>query len=191
MNITGYNERLQGREFSKQYLEPYRLNNDKIYRVNIFSKDLIRGTYTDGTYFINLDDIANPNKYHIAIENMVVVPSNTTSTTITPFLVELLDVNQPDTYSTSVQTNSRIALSTSLEGNIYWNGTTAVTRNWCNYQRNITTDTVGIPLCDTNILRSQQLRIQLKSLNDAVLATTDMGNSTAFMMTILVYPFNP
>lgn len=190
MNITGYNERFQGRDFSQQYLEPHKLHNNKIYRVNIFSKDAISGTYTDGTYFVNLDDIPNPGQYHIVIENMVVFPSST-SGNVTTFMVELLDVNQPNTYSTSIQTNSRIALSTSLEGNIYYTGSVAVTRNWCNYQRNITTNTIGIPLSDTNILKSKQIRIQLKSLADAVLATSSMGSTTSWMMTLLVYPFSP
>lgn len=178
------------REYSKQYLDAHKLNHNKIYRVNIFSKDAVSGTYTDGTYFVNLDDIPNPGLYHIAIENMVVFPSST-SANVTTFLVELLDVNQPNSYSTSVQTNSRIALSTCLEGNIHWNGTAAVTRNWCNYQRNISTNTIGIPLMDTNILKSKQIRIQLKSLADTVLATSSMGSSTTFMMTLLIYPFNP
>lgn len=189
MNITGFNERLQGRDYSLQYLDGEKLKNDRFYRITIFSKDLVSGSYCDGTYFVDLPTDINSHKYHLAIENMVVYPSST-SATVSPFMVELLDINQADTYNTSTKTNSRIALSTCLEGNIYWNGTAAVSRNWCNYQRNITASTIGFPLMDTNIMRSKQLRIQLKALDDTVLTTSVMGTSTAWVLTLLIYPFS-
>lgn len=190
MNITNINDMI-GRQYKEQFLTPHKLHRDKIYRITIFSKDLVSGTYTDGVYFVNLpDSIHEPNKYHLAVESLVVQPSSTTAN-VTQFMVEFLDINQPDTYNTSTQTNSRIALMTSLDGNILWNGTAAVTRNWCNFNRTITSDTIGIPLMDLNIMRSKQLRIQLKGLNDAVLATSTMGSSSSWVMTLVIYPFSP
>lgn len=183
----------KSRDYSNQYLNSVKLNRDKIYRIVLYSKDGLNGSanHTDNVFFVNLPDtIQEPNKYHMAIESFV-VDCQTTSNKPIAFAVEFLDVNQPDTYNTSTANNSRIAASCVMEGTGTWNGTTAGFRNWVNYQKNITSDTIGIPLIDTNIMRSKQLRIQLKNAADAALATNVLGTNTNWIMTIIVYPFSP
>lgn len=193
MNITGFNDRFQGREYTKFYDDGVKLKRDKVFRITIFSKDGLSGAanHTDNIYFVNMpDDIHEPNKYHIAVESFIADCASTTQKPV-PILIEFLDINQPDTYNTSTQTNSRIAACCTLEGTGTWNGTSAGFRNWINYQRSITSDTVGIPLMDTSIMRSKQLRIQLKSVSDAVLATNILGTNSNWVMTLVAFPFSP
>lgn len=192
MNITNLNEML-GRQFRDQWLIPHKLNRDKIYRITVYSKDAISGNYTDGVYFIDLPDvIQEPNKYHLAVESFVVSPNSTTQIPAA-FTVEFLDVNQPDTYSTSTRTNSRVACMICSEGNVFWNNTTGsnINRNWVNYQRNISSSTIGIPLMDLSIMRTTQMRIQLKTMADAVMGTGVLGSGAQWAMTLVIYPFSP
>jgi hypothetical protein len=171
----------QGREFQNQYLTPHKMDRERVYRISIYSKDGLNGatSFQDNIYQIVLDDIPEPNKYHIMVESWAMKASVTLNST-TPFIVELSDISQPDSYSTSTKTNSRIALIAQTS------------TSWGGIQNNISTNTVGIPLSDTNIMRNKQLRIQVKGLDDSTTtAATNLGSNTTWIMNLVIYPFKP
>lgn len=171
---------MQGRDYNKQYITPHKMERDRVYRVVIFSKDVESGgNWSNGLYNVNLDDIPYPNQYHVAIESWTMSTANNI-TKPTPFFVELTDINQPDSYSTSSDTNSKIALLAQ------------VSSTWGGIQNSIVSSTIGIPLSDTNILKNKQLRIQLKGPDDTTGSLyTSLGAATSWIMVLLVYRFNP
>lgn len=178
MNITNLST-MQGRDYDKQYLTRHKMNKDRFYRVCIFSKDAVSGTFADGVYAVNLDDIPEPNAYHIAVESLV-MNYTTNLTKPVPFIIEFLDINQPDSYNTSSKTNNRILL-TGMQSNSFGG-----------YQNNIFSSSIGVPLVDTNIMKNKQLRIQIKDIDDTTTGITSaLGAGTKWVMTLLIYKYTP
>jgi hypothetical protein len=179
MSLLNNISTMQGRDFHNKFVSPQSCDRDRFYRVAIFSKDVVSGNWSDGYYAVNIDDIPFPNKYHLAVESWV-MNSATVPTKPVPFLVEFQDINQADTYSTSSKSHSRIALLAQTSA------------SWGGIQNSINSSTIGIPLNDTNILKSKQLRIMLKALDDTSgTLYTALGAGTTWVMTLLLYPFNP
>ena len=168
---------MHGRDFGNQYRTPHTPERERFYRVNIFSKDAISGNWSDGIYQINLDSIQLPNEYHLAVESWIMSSANNV-TKPTPFIVEMQDVSQPDSYTTSSLTNSKVVLV----------GQTS--SSWGGIQNNIVSSSIGVPLNDTNILKNRQVRIVLKGIDDTTASLyTALGASSSWFLTLLVYPF--
>ena len=179
MSLLNNLSTMQGRDFHNKYVSPQSCDRERIYRVAIFSKDSVSGNWSDGYYPVNIDDIPFPNKYHLAIESWCMSSANTPTKPV-PFLVEFQDINQPDSYSTSSKTNSKIALLAQTSA------------SWGGIQNNIVSSSIGIPLSDTNILKNKQLRIMIKGLDDTTSTLyASLGAGTTWIMTLLLYPFNP
>lgn len=170
---------MQGRDYEKQWLTPKPCKRDRFYRVCIYSKDAVSGTFADGIYSVNLDDIPEPNAYHIAVESLVMNYTTTLSRPV-PFVVEFLDIVQPDSYNTSSQTNNRILL-TGMQSNSFGG-----------YQNNIFSSSIGVPLSDTNLLKNKQLRIQIKDIDNTTAGIVSaLGSNTKWIMTLLIYKYTP
>jgi hypothetical protein len=129
---------MQGRDYNNQYRTPHKCEREKYYRVAIFSKDAVSGNWADGYFAVNIDDIAEQNTYHIAVEVWVMNSANAPTKPV-PFLVEFQHLNQANSYSTSTKTNTRIALLAQTSP------------SWGGIQNNIVSSSIGIPLNDTNI----------------------------------------
>lgn len=171
---------MQGREFKNQWLTPKPCERQRFYRVAIYSKDAISGTFADGVYSINLDDIPEPNAYHIAVESFVMNYSGNNFTKPVPFVIEFLDIVQPDSFNTSSRTNNRILL-TGMQSSSFGG-----------YQNNIFSSSIGVPLSDTSIMRNKQLRIQIKDIDDTTSGiVTALGAGTKWIMTLLIYKYIP
>jgi hypothetical protein len=155
------------------------LQREKVYRIVIYSKDVSNGDSRDGVYQIDLPDfIQDINKYHMAVEDFTI--HNATSTAgVTRTLIVEGSMTQPDTYSTSSKTSSRILFTMSRS---------AAADVAVSYYKPITSKTYGVPLSDLSFLRNKQLRITLKSVDDAVHTNTTLG-TTNWVMTLVVYPF--
>lgn len=170
---------MQGREFKNQWLTPKPCERQRFYRVAIYSKDSVSGTFADGIYNIDLDHIPEPNAYHIAVESMVMNYTTTLSKPV-PFVVEFLDIIQPDSFNTSSKTNNRILL-TGMQSSSFGG-----------YQNNIFSSSIGVPLSDINILKNKQLRIQIKDIDNTTSGiVTALGAGTKWIMTLLVYKYTP
>lgn len=170
---------MQGREFKNQWIIPKPCDRQRFYRVAIYSKDAISGTFADGVYSINLDDIPEPNTYHIAVESLVMNYTGNLSKPV-PFVIEFLDIVQPDSFNTSSRTNNRILL-TGMQSNSFGG-----------YQNNIFSSSIGVPLSDTSIMRNKQLRIQIKDVDDTTAGiVTALGAGTKWIMTLLIYKYTP
>lgn len=178
MSILPNLSTMTGREFTNQYRTPHKADRERFYRVNIFSKDAVSGNWADGVYQINLDTIEVPNEYHIAVESWIMSSQNTPTKPI-PFIVELQDVSQSDTYTTSTKTNTKVILvgqTSSSFGGI---------------QNSIVSSSIGIPLNDTSILKNKQVRITLKGIDDTIATLqTALGNNSSWFLTLLLYPFH-
>lgn len=156
------------------------LHREKVYRIVIYSKDLISGTAKDGTYQIDLPDfIQDINKYHLGVEDFI-IHSNGTTTGVSRTLVVEGAITQPDTYSTASRTASRILFTMSR---------TTTNDAATSYYKPFTSKTYGIPLSDLSFLRSKQLRITLKQADDAVHTDASLGATTNWIMTLVLYPF--
>jgi hypothetical protein len=180
MNITGYNQKMQGREYDVPVVNHQKLNRDKIYRITIYSKDVITGNLRDGIYQLDLPDfIQDVHKYHLAVEEAILFTGSTTSNT---FVFES-SVVAPDTYSTSTRTNTRVLFQM----------VRPVTANAPgSYYRTITSNTIGIPLSDLSMLRNNQLRITIKTAQDTSHDETSLPlASSGWSMTLVVFPFSP
>lgn len=170
---------MQGREFKNQWITPKPCERQRFYRVAIYSKDAVSGTFADGVYSVNLDDIPEPNSYHIAVESLVMNYTTTLPRPV-PFIVEFLDIVQPDSFNTSSKTNNRILL-TGMQSNSFGG-----------YQNNIFSSSIGVPLSDTSIMRNKQLRIQIKDIDDTTSGiVTALGAGTKWIMTLLIYKYTP
>jgi hypothetical protein len=155
------------------------LQRQKVYRIVIYSKDVISGNNKDGVYQIDLPDyIQDINKYHLAVEDFTIHTQTTTAGVTRTLLVEA-SVTQPDTYSTSSRTSSRVLLTMSRS---------ATADVAVSYYKPITSKTYGVPLSDLSFLRNKQLRITLRSVDDALQTDATLGN-TNWVMTLIVYPF--
>lgn len=155
------------------------MHREKVYRIVIFSKDVVSGSAKDGVYNIDLPDfIQDINKYHLAVEDFT-IHTQTSTAGVTRSLIVEGSMTQPDTYSTSSKTASRIlcTLSRSATADV------AVS-----YYKPVTSKTYGIPLTDLSFLRSKQLRITLKSVDDVLHTDATLG-TTNWVMTLVVYPF--
>lgn len=156
------------------------LHREKVYRIVIYSKDTISGNSKDGVYPIDLPDfIQDINKYHISVEDFTLFcglsPAGPQRTVICE-----MGMTQPDTYSTSSKTASRALFTMSRN-----TADTSAT----SYYKQITSKTYGIPLTDLSFLRSKQVRITLKDVQDTTHTDATLGNTTNWVMTLVVYPF--
>lgn len=182
MNITGYNERLQGREYSNQYIDKQRLNADKIYRITLYSKDRISGTVQDGVYSLDIPDIINDvNKYHLAVEDFIMAsePSTAGTNGINRTYVVETSITMPNTYSTSSKTNSRVLFQTAKQPTV---------NSIVVYQHTINSNSVGVPLTDLTFMRQNQIRLTFKKTDDTMHDATSMPNDSAFSMSFVIYP---
>jgi hypothetical protein len=157
------------------------LTRQKHYKVVIYSKDVKSGTMHDGVYELSLPDhVVDNNNYHTAVEHFAhngdVVGSLPSSRVIIPEL----SLSQPDTYNTSSQTNTR-ALCV-----LPRSATTSVP---VSFSQTITSKTYGIPLADTTFLRTKELRVTMKAMNDFVHTDASLGSSASWVMVLVVYPF--
>lgn len=155
------------------------LQREKVYRIVIYSKDVISGNNKDGVYQIDLPDyIQDINKYHLAVEDFTIHTQTSTAGVTRTLLVEA-SVAQPDTHSTSSKTNSRVLFTMSRS---------ATADVAVSYYKPITSKTYGIPLTDLSFLRNKQLRVTLRSADDTPQTDATLGN-TNWVMTLVVYPF--
>jgi hypothetical protein len=114
----------------------------------------------------------------VAVEDFT-IHTQTSFAGVTRSLLVEASMTQPDTYSTSSKSSSRVLLTLSRS---------ATADIAVSYYKPITSKTYGIPLTDLSFLRSKQLRITLKSVDDANQTDATLGN-TNWIMTMLVYPF--
>ena len=160
------------------------LSRDKMFRVTIYSKDAVSGTFFDGVHQVDLPDVIKKEdigKYHIAVEEFL-LSNSSTQLGIQRTLVVEADLSQPDTYSTSTKGSSQVLFTMSRA-----TGGTSLS-----YFHPITNDTYGIPLFDTTILRTKQMRIQLKRADDVLYDNSLNGmGSSSWEMTLAIYPFKP
>lgn len=155
------------------------LQREKVYRIVIYSKDVISGNNKDGVYQIDLPDyIQDINKYHLAVEDFT-IHTQTSTPGVTRTLIVEASVTQPDTYSSSSRTSSRVLFTMSRS---------ATADVAVSYYKSITSKTYGVPLSDLSFLRNKQLRITLRSADDALQTDATLGN-TNWVMTLVVYPF--
>jgi hypothetical protein len=155
------------------------LNREKVYRIVIYSKDRISGTSRDGVYAVDLPDfIQDINRYHVAVEDFL-IQCELSPTNIGRTLLVEASMTQPDTYSTSSRSASRVLFTISRN-------TTAQAST--SYYKTVTSKTYGIPLADVSFLRSKQLNLTLKQVDDTVHTDLTLG-VTNWVMTLVVYPF--
>lgn len=186
MNITGFNERFQGREYSKLYDDATKLKADKVFRITIYSKDAISGNLRDGVYQLDLPDcIPDVGKYHMAVEEAILYTGSASSGTggdSRTFVFETSTVI-PDSYSTSTKMNTRVLFQMIRSSSSNAPGS---------YYKPITTNTVGIPMNDLSIFRNKQMRITIKTSGDTAHDDTSLPVATSgFSMTLVFYPFLP
>jgi hypothetical protein len=183
MNITGYNEKMQGREYNNQYIDKQRLKADKIYRITLYSKDRISGTVQNGVYVLDVPEvIQDVNKYHLAVEDFIMASEPTapgTNGINRTYIVET-SITMPNTYSTSTKTNSRVLLQTAKD---------AVANSIVSYQHTINSNSVGIPLTDLTFMRQNQIRLTFKKADDTMHDATSMPDTSAFSMTFVIFPY--
>lgn len=160
------------------------LERDPIYRVTLYSKDIVSGTFFDGVHQVDLPDFiksADIGKYHIAVDEFL-LNNSSTQLGVTRTLVVEAEIAQPDTYSTATKTNSQVLFTMSR----------GVGGTSLSYYKQVTQDTYGIPLIDINFLRSQRLRIRLKRADDVLYDNTTNGmGASSYEMTLAIYPFEP
>jgi len=169
----------QGRDYANQWMVKQPCERHRCYRVAIFSKDAVSGNFADGTFSVNLDDIPQANTYHIAVESLV-MNYTATLTKPVPFVIEMLDIAQPDSFNTSSKTNNRIVL-TGMQSSSFGG-----------YQNNIVSSSIGIPLNDTNLMKNKQLRFVFKDVDDTTSGIISaFGVGTKWIMTLLIYQFVP
>jgi hypothetical protein len=157
-----------------------KLTREKHYRLVIYSKDVIAGDEHNGVYEVSVPDhILDNNDYHIAVEHFCHNGDVLSATPGLRVIIPELSVSQPDTYSTSTKTNSTVVC--------------VLPRSAANtpvaFQQSITSKTYGIPLVDTTFLRTKQVRITLKGLNDVIHSDTSLGNDSIWCMVLVIYPF--
>lgn len=187
MNITGFSERIQGREYTNQYIDKQRLNADKIYRVNIFSKDRVSGTVRDGYYAIDLPEtIHDINKYHVAVEEFVLAgePSTTSGENNLlnrSYIVET-SLTNPNSYSTTSRSSSRVLFT------FVGSSSSGFPRY---YSKVITSQTVGIPITDLSAFRNNQIAITFKRPDDSLHTGISLPDTSFWHMTLIIYPFSP
>jgi hypothetical protein len=183
MNIQGFNERMQGRDYSKQYIDKQPLNADKVYRVNIFSKDRIAGTVRDGIFQIDLPEtIPDVNKYHIAVEEFILAVDPGTGNILNRTYVVETSMTNPNTYSTSSKTSSRVLFT------CVGSSSTGFPRY---YSKLITSRTVGVPVTDLSAFRNSQMQITFKRADDALHTTDSFPDTGVWQMSLVIYPFSP
>lgn len=186
MNITGFNERFQGRDYANQYLTPQKLKDKKVFRLTIYSKDVISGNLRDGLYQLDLPDmIQDVEAYHIAVEDAVLFTGSTSAGTggdARTFVFETSTVI-PDSYSTSAKSNTRV---------LFQMVKSATTNEPTIYRKQITSNNIGIPVTDLSFFRNKQMRIAIKTaLDNAHDDTTLPTASSGFCISLVVYPFLP
>jgi hypothetical protein len=183
MNILGFNERMQGRDYSNQHIDKQRLNADKVYRVNIFSKDRISGTVRDGVFHIDLPEtIHDVNKYHIAVEEFVLAVDPATGNTLNRTYVVESSMTNPNSYSTSSRTSSRVLFT------CVGSSSSGFPRY---YSKLITSRTVGVPVTDLSAFRNSQIQITFKRADDTLHTTDSMPDSAIWQLSLVIYPFSP
>lgn len=186
MNITGFNERFQGRDYSKQYDDATKLKADKVFRITIYSKDAISGNLRDGIYQLDLPDcIPDVGKYHMAVEEAILYTGSASSGSGGDARTYVFETSTviPDSYSTSTKMNTRVLFS-------MFRTSSANSPNA--YYKSITTNTVGIPMNDLSIFRNKQMRIAIKTSADVAHDDTTLPVATSgFSLTLVFYPFSP
>jgi hypothetical protein len=185
MNLSGYNERMQGREYSNQFIDRQKLNADKIYRITIYSKDRISGDVRDGVYAIDIPEVIHDmNKYHFAVEEFLFASepvSGGTNGVNRTYIVET-SLTIPNSYSTSSKTNTRVLLQTNKSSSSNFPGF---------YFKPVTSISVGIPLTDMNFMRNNQLRFTIKKCDDTPHDSTSFPDNSIWSMTMVLYAFSP
>jgi hypothetical protein len=161
------------------------LTSDKVYRVTIYSKDVISGNIRDGVYQIDLPDmIPDIGKYHIAVEEALIYTASVDGGTGGNSRTYVFETSTtvPNSYSTSSKTGSRVLFmayrtSSSNAPNAYY--------------KPITSRTIGIPVSDLSLLRNKQMRISIKTALDELQSEANFPLATSgWCMTLVVYPFN-
>jgi hypothetical protein len=156
------------------------LRREKVYRIVIYSKDVVSGNAKDGIYQIDLPDfIQDINKYHVSVEDFTLLCGLSPAGVARTVICEM-DMTQPDTYSTSSKTASRALFTLSRN---------TVADSATSYYRQITSKTYGVPLTDLSFLRTKQARVTLKQADDNVHTDISMGATTFWVMTIVIHPF--
>lgn len=177
MNITNLST-MQGREYMNQYDKSKTLDKYKPYRITINSKDLISGTWNNGVYSINLDYIDIDNAF-LSVESLILLPSNSVTSSV-PYIIEMPDLIQNNTFSTSAKTNSSII----YEGHALSTGSA--------FNMLISSDTIGIPLNDPSFFRNKNIRIVFKNIDDSITGiNTSLGASTKWLLNLIIYKYIP
>lgn len=159
------------------------LNRDKVFRVQIYSKDLVSGNIRDGIYQVDIPDVLELNKYYLAVESCVVASEPTTvgvHGVHTTYLLET-SLNVPDSYSTSTKTVSRVLCQFAKPS--------PTANTIATYQNSITNESVGVPLIDTTFLRNKQLQIVWKRCDDVAHDINTMPNASSWSVTLLIYKY--
>jgi len=156
------------------------LKRDKFYRLVIYSKDVISGDEHNGIHEISIPDhVLENNYYHIACEHFCHNGDDLSATPSLRVIIPELSVSQPDTYSTSTKTNSTVMCVLPR----------AAANVPVSFHQSITSKTYGIPLVDSTFLRTKQVKITLKGLNDAVHTDASLGANSTWCMILVIYPF--
>lgn len=161
------------------------LHRDKVFRITIYSKDLISGNVRDGIYQIDLPDfIQDTNMYHMGVEECVLAsePTVAGNNGINRTYVVETSMNVPDSHSTSTKTNTRVLFQMAK--------TNPAANSIGHYIKPITTNTYGIPVIDISMLRNKQVRIIWKKQDDTAHDATTMPDNSTWSLTLLVYPFD-
>jgi hypothetical protein len=183
MNILGFNERMQGRDYSNQHIDKQRLNADKVYRVNIYSKDRVSGSVRDGVFQIDLPEtIQDIGKYHVAVEEFLLAGDPTTGNTLNRTYVVETSMTNPNSYSTSSKTSSRVLFT------FVGSSSSGFPRY---YSKLITSRTVGVPITDLSTFRNSQMQITFKRVDDTLHTTDSMPDSATWQLSLVIYPFSP
>ena len=126
----------------------------KIYRVMIYSQNRINQTLTsmDNSYAIDVGDLPlNDNTHHWqwAVESFA-APTFTANSTIQ---FSIMNSSQPNSYSTSNKSNNFVGMI--MRG--------------VSYNRYVNFDSMGIPIGNTDWLRSGIVQIKITDLSNVVL----------------------
>lgn len=159
------------------------LHREKVFRVNIYSKDVVQGNIRDGIYQVDIPDfIQDIGKYHVAVEECTLFTSSVAIGAKLRTYVFETSMNITDSYSTSTKTNSAVLFQMRKDSNS--------ADIPAHYSKSITTHTYGIPLNDINFLRNKEFRISIKDSLDGAHSETSLPAATSgWSMTLVVYPF--
>lgn len=138
------------------------------YRIRIHSHSVIRGTWREGSFIVHMPEtFDNTKQWQIAVESFHVK-----GFVIAPFLITCPQIRQDNSYNTMSKNHDIHLLS-------HYGGS---------YQRDITFDSIGIPIKDPNFLQSKYISIRISDLNGEPIAWDSFGTDPNWLLTLVIWP---